>query len=137
MTVSHRCGPGDGPPDIVASGSWRGHRRRPADLTAARRRAAAIAMVAVVLFAGWAGRDYVTGSWRYLIEHRSPLAPGLLCPTRPGRAGPGPGLLATIADLGRGIPPGAVALQYGCEPASGIVDPQTTPGPLPSAARSN
>jgi hypothetical protein len=138
MTGSHPGGPGDSPPDIVASGNWRGGRRRPADPAAARRQVAAVAAVAVVLFAGWAGRDYVTGGWRYWIEHRSPLTAGLLCPTRPGRAMPGPGLLAAIADLGRGIPPGAVALQYGCEPASSIVDPQrTTPGPLPSAARPN
>jgi hypothetical protein len=135
MTGSHTGGPGDGPPDIVASGRWRGHRHRPGDLAAARRRAAAIAAVAVVLFAGWAGRDYVTGGWRYWIEHRSPLTPGLMCPTGPGRAMPGPGLLAAIADLGRGIPPGAVARQYGCEPASSITALQTTPGPLPSAAR--
>jgi hypothetical protein len=135
MTGWHRDVPGDGPPDILASGSWRGRRRRPAGLAAPRRLVAAVATVAVVLLAGWTGRDYVTGGWRYWIEHRSPLPPGLLCPTGPGRAMPGPGLLSAIADLGRSIPPGAVALQYGCEPASGIVDPQTTPGPLPSAAR--
>jgi hypothetical protein len=137
MTGSHPGRPVGGPSDIVASGSWRGRWHRPADLAAARRWVAAIAAVAVVLLAGWAGREYVTGSWRYWIEHRSPLTPGLLCPTGPGRAMPGPGLLAAIADLGRGIPPGVVARQYGCEPASSIVDPQTTPGPLPSAARSN
>jgi hypothetical protein len=130
MTASHPRGPGDGPPDIVASGSSRGHRPWPA---AVRRRVAAVAAVAVVLLAGWAGRDYVTGGWRYLIEHRSPLPPGLLCPTTPGRPMPGPGLLASIADLGRGVPPRAVALRYGCEPASSIPDAQSTPGPLPSA----
>jgi hypothetical protein len=66
----------------VARGRWRGPDDRSLDLTAARRRVAAIAAVAVVLAAGWAGRDYLTGSWRYWIEHRSPLTPGLLlCPT--------------------------------------------------------
>jgi hypothetical protein len=127
MTTSHPGGLDDAPPDIVASGGWQGHKVRPVDLTAARRRVAAVAAVAVVLVAGWAGRDYITGSWRYWIEHRSPLTPGLLCPTYPGRAMPGPGLLATIADLGRGIPPEAVARQYGCEPASTIFDPQSRP----------
>jgi hypothetical protein len=134
MNAAHPGAPGNGAPDIVASGGWRGDRGWPADLTAARRRLAAIATVAVVLFAGWAGRDYVTGSWRYWIEHRSALMPGLLCPTWPGHAMPGPPLLAAIADLGRGIPPSAVALQYGCEPASSIFDPPT-PAPLPLTAR--
>ena len=134
MTASHPGGPGPGPPDIVASGGWRGHRDRPAGLTAARRRVAAIAAVAVVLVTGWAGRDYITGSWRYWAEHRSPLAPVLLCPTFPGQAMPGPGLLAAIADLGRGIPSGAVARHYGCEPAASLFDPQPRV-PLPPAAR--
>ena len=134
MTASHPGGPGAGPPDIVASGSWRGHRDRPADLTAARRRVAAIAAVAVMLVAGWAGRDYITGSWRYWAEHRSPLTPGLLCPTFPGQAMPGPGLLAAITDLGRGIPSDAVARQYGCEPAASILGTQSR-APLPRAAR--
>src|SRR5258706_7485457 len=134
MSESHPGGPGAGPSDIVASGSWRGHRGRPADLMATRRRAAAIAAVAVVLVAGWVGRDYITGSWRYWAEHRSPLTPGLLCPTFPGQAMPGPGLLAAIADLGRGIPSGAVARQYGCEPAASILGTQSR-APLPRAAR--
>ena len=132
MTASHRGGPGDDPHDIVANGSWRGD--RPAEFTAIRRRVSAIAALAAVLVAGWAGRDYVAGSWRYLVEHRSPLPPGLLCPTFPGHAMPGPGLLASIADLGRGTASGAVAAQYGCEPASGLFDPQPR-GPLPPAAR--
>jgi len=134
MTTSRPGRLGDQPPDIVASGGWPGRSDRPIDLRAARRRVAAMAAVAVVLAAGWAGRDYVTGSWRYWIEHRSPLTPGLLCPTYPGQAMPGPGLLAAIADLGRGIPPGAVARQYGCEPAASIFDPQPR-APLPPAAR--
>jgi hypothetical protein len=130
MTASRPGGAGDGPPDILASGGWRG----PADLTAARHWVAAIATVAVVLIAGWAGRDYITGGWRYWIEHRSPLAPGLMCPTSPGQAMPGPGLLAAITDLGRGIPSGAVARQYGCEPDSSIFGTQSR-APLPRAAR--
>jgi hypothetical protein len=134
MTASHPRGPGAGPPDILVSGSWRSHNDRPAELTPARRRVAAIAAVAVVLVAGWAGRDYLTGSWRYWAEHRSPLAPGLLCPTFPGQALPGPGLLAAIADLGRGIPATAVARQYGCEPASSIFGTQSR-APLPRGAR--
>jgi hypothetical protein len=134
MTASHSAGPGDGPPDILASDGWRGYWGRPANLTSARRLVVAIAAVAVVLLAGWAGRDYLTGSWRYWIEHHSPLAPGLMCPTIPGRAMPGPGLLAGIADLGRGVPSATVARQYGCEPASTVLDP-TTPAPLPRAAR--
>jgi hypothetical protein len=134
MTASHRGGLGDGPPDIVSSGGWRGYKDRPVGLTATRRRVAATAAVVVVLVAGWAGRDYLTGSWRYWIEHRSPLTSGLLCPTFPGQAMPGPGLLAGIADLGRGIPAAAVARQYGCEPASSIFDPRPR-APLPRAAR--
>ncbi len=134
MSASHPGGPGAGPSDIVASGSWRGHRDRPADLTAARHRVAAIAAVTVVLVAGWAGRDYITGSWRYWAEHRSPLTPGLLCPTFPGQAMPGPGLLAAIADLGRGVPSGAVARQYRCEPAANILGTQSR-APLPRGAR--
>jgi hypothetical protein len=134
MSASHPGGPGAGPPDIVVSGSRRGHKDRPADLTAARRRVAAIAAVAVVLVASWAGRDYLTGSWRYWAEHRSPLPPGLLCPTFPGQGMPGPGLLAAIADLGRGVPADAVARQYGCEPASSIFGTQSRPPP-PRAAR--
>jgi len=47
---------------------------------------------------------------------------------------PGPGMLAAIADLGRGTPPEAVAPQYGCEPASSTFDPQPR-APLPPAAR--
>jgi hypothetical protein len=133
MTPSHPGGPGDGPPDILASGGGRDHEDRPADLTAARR-VAAIAAVAVVLLAGWAGRDYLTGGWRYWVEHRSPLTPGLLCPTLPGHAMPGPGLLAAIADLGRGIPAAAVARQYGCEPMSSIFGTQSR-APLPRDAR--
>jgi hypothetical protein len=133
MSASHRGGPGTGPPDILASGSRRSHKNRPADLTAARRRVAAIAAVAAVLLAGWAGRDYLTGSWRYWAEHRSPLTPGLLCPTYPGRAMPGPGLLAAIFDLGRGVPAAAVARQYGCEPASSIFGTQGR-APLPRGA---
>jgi hypothetical protein len=143
MTASHLGGADDGPPDILASGNWRSHKDRPADPTAARRRVAAIAArrrvaamaaVAVVLVAGWAGREYLTGSWRYWAEHRSPLTPGLMCPTFPGQALPGPGLLATIADLGRGIPAAAVARQYGCEPASSIFGTQGR-APLPPGAR--
>lgn len=134
MTASHPAGPDAGPPDILSSGSWRSRKDRPAERTAARHRVAAIAAVAVVLVAGWAGRDYLTGSWRYWAEHRSPLAPGLLCPTFPGQALPGPGLLAAIADLGRGIPAAAVARQYGCEPASSIFGTQGR-GPLPHGAR--
>src|SRR5215469_781735 len=134
MTASHPGGAGDGPPDILASGCWRNHKDWPADPTAARRRVAVIAAVAVVLLAGWAGRDYLTGSWRYWAEHRSPLTPGLLCPTFPGQAMPGPGLLAAIADLGRGIPAAAVARQYGCEPASSVFGTQGR-APLPPAAR--
>jgi len=134
MSASHADGPGADPPDILASGSWRSHEDRPADLTAARRRVAVIAAVAVVLLAGWAGRDYLTGSWRYWAEHRSPLTPGLLCPTLPGQAMPGPGLLAAIADLGRGIPAAAVARQYGCEPASSVFGTQGR-APLPRGAR--
>jgi hypothetical protein len=133
MTASHPGGAGDGPPEILASGGRRDHEDRPADLTAARR-VAAIAAVAVVLVAGWAGRDYLTGSWRYWAEHRSPLTPGLLCPTYPGRAMPGPGLLAAIFDLGRGVPAAAVARQYGCEPASSIFGTQGR-APLPRGAR--
>ena len=133
MTASHPVGPGDGPPDILAGGIGRGHDDRPADLTAARR-VAAIAAVAVVLVAGWAGRDYLTGSWRYWAEHRSPLAPGLLCPTFPGQAMPGPGLLTAIADLGRGTPAAAVARQYGCKPVSSIFGTQGR-APLPRGAR--
>lgn len=133
MTASHPGGPGADPPDILVSGSWRSHNDR-AELTPARHRVAAIAAVAVVLVAGWAGRDYLTGSWRYWAEHRSPLAPGLLCPTFPGQALPGPGLLAAIADLGRGIPATAVARQYGCEPASSIFGTQSR-APLPRGAR--
>ena len=56
MTASHRGGLGDGLPDIVSSGGWRGYKDRPVDLTATRRRVAAIAAVVVVLVAGWAGR---------------------------------------------------------------------------------
>lgn len=134
MTAPHRGGLGDRPPDIVASGRWRDHQDRPAGLTAARRWVAAMAAVAVVLAAGWAGRDYLTGSWRCWIEHRSPLTPGVLCPTYPGQAVPGPGLLAAIADLGRGIPSETVARHYGCQPASTIFDPQPS-APLPRAAR--
>ena len=134
MTASHPGGPGEGAPDILASGGWRGREGWPADLTAARRQIAAIALLAVMRLAGWAGRVYVTGGWRYWVEHRSPLMPGLLCPTIPGRAMPGPGLLAAFADLGRGVPPAAVAQRYGCEPASDILDPVPR-GPLPSAAR--
>lgn len=134
MSATQPGPPGAGPPDIVASGSLRGHRDRPADLTAARRRVAAIAAVAVVLVAGWAGRDYITGSWRYWVEHRSPLAPGLLCPTFPGHAMPGPGLLAAITDLGRGVPAGSVARQYGCVPAASILGTQSR-APLPHTAR--
>ena len=133
MTPSHPGGPGDGPPDILASGGGRDHEDRPADLTAARR-VAAIAAVAVVLLAGWAGRDYLTGGWRYWVEHRSPLTPGLLCPTLPGQAMPGPSLLAAIADLGRGIPAAAVARQYGCKPVSSIFGTQGR-APLPRGAR--
>jgi hypothetical protein len=33
MTTSHPGGPDADPPDIVASGSWRGHTDPPADLT--------------------------------------------------------------------------------------------------------
>ena len=132
MTASHRGGSGNEPPDIVANGSWR--RDRPAGFAEIRRRVCAIAAVAAVLVAGLAGRDYIAGSWRYLVEHRSPLPPGLLCPTFPGHAMPGPGLLATIADLGRGTASGAVAAQYGCEPASSLFDPQPRV-PLPPAAR--
>ena len=87
-----------------------------------------------MLVAGWAGRDYLSGSWRYWAEHRSPLTPGLLCPTYPGQARPGPGLLAAIFDLGRGVPAAAVARQYGCEPASSIVGTQSR-APLPRGAR--
>jgi hypothetical protein len=134
MTASHPGGPGDGPPDILAGGSWRSRKDRPTDPAAARRRVAAIAAVAVVLVAGWAGRDYLSGSWRYWAEHRSPLTPGLLCPTYPGQARPGPGLLAAILDLGRGVPAAAVARQYGCEPASSIVGTQSR-APLPRGAR--
>jgi hypothetical protein len=134
MNSSHPGGPGDSPPDIVASGRWRDHRRRPADRTAVRRWAAAIAAVAVVLVGGWAGRVYVTGGWRYWAEHRSPLAPGLLCPTFPGQAMPGPGLVAAITDLGRGIPSAAVATQYGCAPASTFYNPEPST-PLPRSAR--
>jgi hypothetical protein len=130
MTAPHRGRPGGGPPDMLASGRWRGHDDRPASLTAARRGVAAMAAVAVALAAGWAGRNYITGSWRYWIEHRRPLTPGLLCPTYPGQAMPGPGMLAAIADLGRGIPSGAVARHYGCQPASSIFDPQPR-APLP------
>lgn len=133
MTASHPGRQGDGPPDILASSSGRGHEDRPADMTAARR-VAAIAAVAVVLVAGWAGRDYLTGGWRYWAEHRSPLTPGLLCPTFPGQALPGPGLLAAIADLGRGTPAAVVARQYGCEPASSFVGTEDR-GPLPHGAR--
>ena len=134
MSASHPGGPSAGTPDILAIGSWRSHKDRPADPAAARRRVAAIATVAVVLAAGWAGRDYLTGSWRYWAEHRSPLTPGLLCPTYPGQARPGPGLLAAISDLGRGVPPAAVARQYGCEPESGILGTQGR-APLPRGAR--
>lgn len=134
MTASHPGRPGADPPDIMASGSWRSHKDRPAELTAVRRRVAAIAAAAVVLVAGWAGRDYLTGSWRYWAEHRSPLAPGLLCPTFPGQALPGPGLLAAIADLGRGIPATAVARQYGCAPVSSFFGTQDR-APLPRGAR--
>jgi hypothetical protein len=134
MSASHRGGPSAGHPDILAGGGWRSRKDRPAGLTAARRRVAATAAVAVVLVAGWAGRDYLTGSWRYWAEHRSPLTPGLLCPTYPGRATPGPGLLAAIVDLGRGVPAAAVARQYGCEPASSIFGTQSR-APLPPGAR--
>jgi hypothetical protein len=133
MSASHRGGPSAGPPDILAGGGWRSHKDRPADLTAARRRVAAIAAVAVVLVAGWTGRDYLTGSWRYWAEHRSPLTPGLMCPTYPNQALPGPGLLAAILDLGRGVPAAAVARQYGCEPASSIFGTQGR-APLPRGA---
>jgi hypothetical protein len=51
MTAPHRGGPGDGPPDIVASGRWRAREDRPAGLTTARRQVAAMAAVAVVLAA--------------------------------------------------------------------------------------
>lgn len=132
MTASHRGGPSDDPPDIVANGRWR--EDRPGNLTAVRRRVCAIAAVAAVLVAGWAGRDYIAGSWRYFVEHHSPLPPGLLCPTFPGHVMPGPGLLAAITDLGRGTASGAVAAQYGCETASSLFDPQPC-GPLPPAAR--
>ena len=134
MSASHRGGPSAGPPDILAGGDWRSRKDRPAGLTAARRRVAATAAAAVVLVASWAGRDYLTGSWRYWAEHRSPLTPGLLCPTYPGRAMPGPGLLAAIVDLGRGVPAAAVARQYGCEPASSIFGTQSR-APLPPGAR--
>ena len=134
MTASHPGAPGAGPAGIVVGGSLRGHRDRPADLTAARRRVAAIAVVAVVLFAGWVGRDYLTGSWRYWAEHRSPLTPGLLCPTFPGHAMPGPGLVAAITDLGRGIPADAVARRYGCEAAASILGTQGRAA-LPRGAR--
>jgi hypothetical protein len=132
MTASHRGGPGGDPSDIVANGSWRGD--RPRDLTAIRRGVSAIAAVAAVLVAGLAGRDYIAGGWQYLVEHHSPLPPGVLCPTFPGHVMPGPGLLAAIADLGRGTAPGAVAARYGCEPASSLFDPEPR-GPLPPAAR--
>jgi hypothetical protein len=132
MTASQRGGPGDGPPDIVANGSWRGD--RPTDITRIRRRVAAIAAAAIVLVAGWAGRDYVAGSWRYVVEHRSPLPPGVVCPTFPGHGLPGPGLLAAIAALGRGTASSTIALEYGCEPASDVYDPEPR-GPLPSAER--
>jgi hypothetical protein len=132
MTASHRGRPGDDPPDIVANGSWRGD--RPADLAGIRRRVSAIAAVAAVLVVSWAGRDYIAGSWRYFVEHHSPLPPGLLCPTFPGHVMPGPGLLAAIADLGRGTASGAVAAQYGCEPASSFYDSQPR-RPLPPAGR--
>lgn len=118
MTASLPGGPGDGPPDIVARGSWPRRSNLPVSLTAARRYAVAIAAAAAVLIAGWAGHDYLIGGWRYWAEHRSPLTPGLLCPTFPGQAMPGPGLLAAITDLGRGTPPATVATQYGCAPAS-------------------
>jgi len=143
MTASHLGGAGDGPPDILAGGNWQSHEDRPADPAAAQRRVAAIATwrwvaaiaaVAIVLVAAWVGREYLTGSWRYWAEHRSPLTPGLMCPTFPGQALPGPGLLATIADLGRGIPAAAVARQYGCEPASSIFGTQGR-APLPPSAR--
>lgn len=134
MSTWHTGRLGDGPPDIVDSGGWPGRDDHPVVLTAARLRVAAVAAIVVVLAAGWAGRGYITGSWRYSIEHRSPLSPGLLCPTYPGQAMPGPGLLAAISDLGRGVPSEAVARQYGCEPASSIFDPQP-PAPLPGAAR--
>jgi hypothetical protein len=134
MTALHPGGPGVGPPDIVASGNWQGYGARPANLAAPWRRVAAIATVAVMLFAGWAGRDYVIGTWRYWIEHRSPLPPDMMCPTFPGQPVPGPGLLAAITDLGRGIPTGTVAQQYLCEPASSLFDPPI-PAPLPPAAR--
>jgi hypothetical protein len=128
MTASHPGGPGDDVPDIVTSGNWLD---RPAGLIVPWRRIVAIAAAAVVLLAGWSARDYIMGSWRYLAEHRSPLAPGLLCPTLPGQAMPGPGLLATIADLGRGVPPAAVANQYGCAPASSFVEPEPEPSAPP------
>jgi hypothetical protein len=134
MTASHPGGPDDSPPDVVASGSWPRHSDHPARLTAARRQVAAIAAAAALLIAGWAGRDYLIGSWRYLAEHRSPLAPGLLCPTSPGQAMPGPSLLTAITDLGRGTSPATVATQYGCAPASAFYDPQPS-APLPRAGR--
>jgi hypothetical protein len=42
---------------------------------------------------------------------------------------PGPGLLAAITDLGRGIPPATVATQYGCAPASAFYDPEPSTPP--------
>jgi hypothetical protein len=131
MTASHPGGLDDSPPDIVANGGLPRHSTHPARLIAARRQVAAIAAAAALLIAGWTGRDYLIGSWRYLAEHRSPLAPGLLCPTLPGQAMPGPGLLATITDLGRGVPPAAVANQYGCAPASSFVEPEPEPSAPP------
>lgn len=121
--------------DIVVGGSWRGHWGMSGDLVAARWRVAAVAtVITVAVFAGWAGRVYLTGGWRYFAEHRSPLAPGLECPTSQGHAMPGPGLLAAIAELGRGTPPGAVARAYGCVPAVRLLDPAPRP-PLPPLAR--
>jgi hypothetical protein len=134
MTASHPGGSGDGPPDIVAVGRWPLHGNRPAHLAAIRRGVAAAAAAAVVVTGVWAGHDYITGGWRYWAEHRSPLTPGLLCPTIPGQAMPGPGLLAAITDLGRGTPPAAVAAQYGCAPASDFDDPEPS-APMPRAGR--
>ena len=128
MTASHRGGPGDGPPDIAASGRWRGHNDRPAGLTAARRRVAAMAAVAVVLAAGWAGRDYITGSWRYWIEHSSPLTPGLLCPTYPARPCP-------ARACWRPSPTWAAAFRLGLSPGTTAASPHPASSiPAPRAA---